>query len=109
MNTIKFNNVTIEVEGYNKNTYLNGNTITSNASCSVRTNDMTTLNELMQTPIEAIQIYHNDTLIYDLDDIDARIESINEYLNEDHMNINVNLAFLNDSESESEPEVNEGV
>ena len=106
MNTIKLNEVEMQVDGYNKNTYLSGDTITSNASCSVRTNNITALNELMTTPIESIQIYHDNTLIYDLDDINARVDNINEYLNEDHMNINVNLTFLNDG---TEPEVNEGV
>jgi hypothetical protein len=54
MNIIKFNNVEMEVDSYNKNTYFNGIAITSNASCTVRTNNITALNALMQTPIEAI-------------------------------------------------------
>ena len=95
MNTIKFNNTELQVESYNRNTYFSGDTINSNASCVIKTDDATALNALAQTTITALQIYHNDTLIYDLQDIEAHIDNINEYLNNDTMTISVNLTFDN--------------
>lgn len=93
MNTIKFNNLTLQVESYNKNTYFDGATVNSTASCSVVTSDLTALNELAEGTITTIQIYHDDTLIYDLQDINCRITNISEYLSEARMNITINLVF----------------
>ena len=96
MNTIKFNDVEFVVENYNKNTYLNGETITSNANCTIRTDNMTALNALMQTKITSIQITYNETVIYDLQNISAHIDSTSEYLNTDRVNITLNLTFDNE-------------
>lgn len=93
MNKIKLNNLELEVESYNKNTYFSGSTITSNASMSVRTNNMTVLNELAEDDITSIQIRANEELIYDLQDINAHIDNISEYLNGDRMNVTLNLSF----------------
>jgi len=93
MTTIKFNNTTFEVTTYNKNTYFGGETITSNASCNIRVNDMATLNALAEEPITTIQIYYENNLIYNLQDANAKIDNIGEYLGGDHMEVNVNLTF----------------
>ena len=93
MNKIKFNNVEFEVEQYTKNTYFGGETINSNANCSITTDDISTLIALASTTITTLQIYHDDTLIYNLQNTNAKIESINEYLSIDRMNISVNLIF----------------
>lgn len=97
MNTIKINNLELTVESYNKNTYFNGQTIASNATCNVVTSDINALHELMEEEITSIQIFYNETLIYNLQNITARIESINEYLNTDRMNININFTFSTDN------------
>jgi hypothetical protein len=52
----------------------------------------------MQEDITSIQIYYNDTLIYDLSNIHAKVDNINEYLNVDKMSINMNLVFIDDNE-----------
>ena len=93
MNIIKLNNTEYQVESYNKNTYFGGESISSNASCSIITSDLDGLNTLAATPITQIQIYHDGTLIYNLQNIDAHIDSINEYLNDDRVNIGVNFGF----------------
>lgn len=93
MNKIKFNNTEFTVETYNKTTYFSGETITSNASCTLTVNDVTTLNELVGVPITTIQITHDDTLIYNLTNISAHIDNVNEYLSMDRMNTNINIAF----------------
>lgn len=95
MNKIKFNNTEYEVESYSKNTSFSGETIVSNAYCAIITDDVASLNTLAQTTITSIQIYHNEVLIYNLSDISAKIDSINEYLQGERMGINVNLTFSN--------------
>lgn len=95
MNKIKLNNLELEVESYNKNTYFSGDSMNSNASMSVRIDedDITDLNALAASPITTIQIHADERLIYDLQNINAKIDSINEYLNGDRMNVSVNLTF----------------
>lgn len=93
MNKIKINNVEFEVEGYNKNTYFNGGTVTSNGNMTIKVSDMTTLNELAEDTIDTIQIYHDSELVYNLQDADAKIDSINEYFNGERMNVSVNFIF----------------
>ena len=93
MNTIKFNNTSFEVESYNKNTSFMGETISSSASCTITTNNIELLNTLAQDSITSIQIMHNNDLIYNLADIDAKIDNISEYLNGDRMGVSVNLTF----------------
>jgi len=93
MNTIKFNNTSFEVESYNKNTYFTGESVSSNASCTIKTNDMTTVNALAEDPITSITITHDEEVIYTLTNINAKIDSINEYLSGDRMNVNINLTF----------------
>ena len=95
MNKIKLNNVEFEVENYNKSTYFSNDTISTNANCSIITDNITALNELAEDEITSIQIHHDDTLIYNLADISARIDSINEWLNGDRMSISVNFTFSN--------------
>lgn len=93
MNKIKFNNAEYEVNSYNKNTYFGGESINSTANCTLVTTDVTGLNALAAGTITSLQIYHNDTLIYDLQDINAHIDSINEYLNGERIDISVSLTF----------------
>lgn len=93
MNKIKFNDVEFEVESYNKNTSFNGEEIDSYASCSIITNDVISLGNVAMEEITSLQIIHDEEVIYDLHDINAKIDNINEYLNGDRININVNLKF----------------
>lgn len=96
MNTITFNDLTIPVDSYNKSTYFDGDNITSTASCNIIPSDMTALNAVAVAGITAIQIHHNDTLIYDLQNISAHINNISEYLNDDRVNVTVSLTFDNE-------------
>lgn len=93
MNTIKFNNLEFELVNYNRNTYFNEGGMGSNGSCSIKTNDYATLSTLGQMEITAIQITHENNVIYDLANISARVVSIGEYLEYDHMNISIELVF----------------
>lgn len=92
MNKIKFNDVEFEVESYNKNTYFHEE-LSSNGNCSIITDNMDALNALAEVPITSLQILHDGEVIYNLHDINAKIDNINEYLSGDRMSINVNLIF----------------
>jgi len=93
MNTIKFNNHTYEVLSFNKNTYFENNHISSTANCQIRTSDITSLYTLAEETIESLQIYWNEDLIYDLDNISGKLSSISEYLADDRINITLNCNF----------------
>ena len=96
MNTIKFNNTTtFEVFSYNRNTTFEGDAITGNGFCSIAVQDASDLVTLAANPITQIQIYHNNELIYNLEDINAVIQSISESLEGDKMNISFYLIFDN--------------
>ena len=94
MNTIKFNNHTYEVLSFNKNTYFGGESISSSSNCQIKTADITSLHALATEKIETLQIYHDNTLIYDLQNLNGNLTSIDEYLSEDRVNISLNFNFI---------------
>ena len=94
MNTIKFNNTEFELESYNRNTYFNlDGSMNSNAGCSIITDNVLELNTLAETPITSLQIFHDEELIYNLQNINININSISEYLNNDKIDISMNMTF----------------
>ena len=93
MNIIKLNDAEFQVESYNKTTTFSGENISSSAYCQVNTDNINTLNELAADPITSIQILHDGDLIYNLQNINAKIDNINESLSMDRIFINVNLTF----------------
>lgn len=95
MNVIKLNNLEVEIEVYNKNTYVNDGVVMSTAYCTLKTTDTTTLNAMMLETITSIEIKHDGTVIYSLGNLNARIESITESLADDRVIVNLNLAFSN--------------
>ena len=93
MNIIKFNNTEFELESYNRNTYFNGETISSSAGCGIIAANITEIDALAESTITSLQIYHDNELIYDLQNIDAHVSSVSEYLNTDRINITINIEF----------------
>ena len=91
MNTIKLNNTTYEVLSFNRNTYFGGEEITSTASCQIKTTDISSVHALAQTTISTLQIYHDNTLIYNLTGVNGKLNSMDEYLMNDQINITINL------------------
>lgn len=100
MNTIKLNNTTCEVLSFNKNTTFNNGQIFGSGSASIRTDDISALQELGLTTIETIQIFHDQEKIYDLTNANGKITSIDEYLADDTINISINFSFVSENESE---------
>ena len=93
MNKIKLNNTEFEITSYTRNTSFGGDTISMTAYCDVASAANVDVYALGQDTITSIQIYHDDTLIYDLQDISAHIDSSSEYLNVDHMSLNIIITF----------------
>ena len=94
MNKIKLNTLELEVEDFSKNTYFNGNSVERTGNCTIITNNVASVIALGSTPITSIQIYHDETLIYDLSDINAVITNVSEFLDNGRMRIGINLVFV---------------
>ena len=94
MNKIILNNAEFEVVSYNRNTYLSDGTIRSNASANIKA-DIAEVNALLNTTITSLEITHDGTSIYHLTNLNAKMESMNEYLNGDTIDISINLTFDN--------------
>lgn len=93
MNTIKFNNEVFEVSSYTKNTTFSEDSISSNGYCELVSPNIANLMSIAQDPITSIRIYHDNTQIYELENINAKIENINEYLSDDRISVNMNFIF----------------
>lgn len=106
MNTIKLNNVTCEVLSFNKNTSFSNGEIYGSGGANIRTDDISALQELGLTTIDTIQIFHNEERIYNLTNAGGRITSIDEYLSDSTMNINISFSFTQATAVE-EPTVGE--
>ena len=93
MNYIKFNDYQCELIGFNKYTNYDENGMVSSCNCQVATSDVTGLQEVGLNGISSIQILHDNEVIYNLTNINARISSINETLAEDHIDITLSINF----------------
>lgn len=102
MNILKVNNLEMEVISYNRNTYFSAGGISSNASCAVKTLQLAALRAMAEEPITSIQIISDNKLIYDLSDINAKIDSINEYLNGNQVDVGINFSFVYEEEEANE-------
>ena len=94
MNVIVLNESEFTVTSYSKVTTFSDNTITSTGYIALQANNMEALEALGETPITSIKIYHDEALIYELENINAHIDLINETLGEDQVYINVNMTFI---------------
>lgn len=93
MKQILLNNLQFNLISFNRNTNLNNENISSNAYFTLVGN-AGNVHSLWQTPITSLIIKNSDDeVIYDAGEIDAYLNSIDEVLNEETMNINVNILF----------------
>ena len=93
MTVLKLNNTEFELVAFNRNTYFSENSISSTANCDINLSDVSSLEALIDTTITSFQIKYENNVIYDLTDISAKITSISEYLNTDHISTNIGLTF----------------
>ncbi len=96
MAKIILNNDEFDFLGYNRNIYLNGEDIVSTGYISSISGDNldSKLNILMQETIESIIIKKDNDIIYSINNLNAKIVSIDEsYNGDDAINTNLNLQF----------------
>ena len=93
MNTIKLNNTVFELEGYSKTTPFEEGNIFSNGQCDIKNVNIDNAYTLAEEPITLVQIYHDNNLIYNLQDISAHINSISEGFNGERISVSLNLTF----------------
>ena len=95
MNKIVLNNVEIPIDSFSRNTSLSDGVVYSNAMVSIN-NDMDysdELQDLIKAPITSLKLKVDDEIVYNLENINAQITSINENLYANGMNINLNIIF----------------
>jgi len=96
MYTIFLNETFFTINNFSRNTYFQDDgTFTSNGYFNLNnTNDVVaSLHALAQDSITSLVIKRGENTIYDAGEIDAKIQSIDENLNMDEVNINVNIKF----------------
>ena len=93
MNVIKLNNTEFPVTSYNKSTNFYEGSITSTAYMAIQVSDMAILNALADAPVTSIEIYHENTKIYDTGEVNAHIDNITESMGDDQMFVTVNMTF----------------
>ena len=95
MTTIKFNDTTFIVEGFTKSTSLINGSIHSTGNCSILLDGTDSVNSLLGIEITDIEIYNNDELIYNLDNLNAHDNNINEYLSDEKMRASFSIIYDN--------------
>jgi hypothetical protein len=93
MTTIILNNTEFELVSFNRNTSFYENNISSTANCDIRVSNSAALQALINTTITTLQIKYGNEVIYNLTDISAKINTMNEYLNTDHISTSLGLTF----------------
>lgn len=93
MTQIKLNDYVCEIDSYNRNTTISGGVLSSNGYINLVNGNASELNELLGTPVTDIEITVDNEKIYELHDIDAEINSMNEYLSGNRMAYNLNIVF----------------
>lgn len=94
MNTIVFNNeVTCQLESFNKTTSFENDTMNSSGYAAISTTDVDALIPIAQN-ITSIKILHDNEVVYTSENLNAKISIINEYFNNDRMDTNINFIFM---------------
>ena len=98
MITLVLNNqaeAAMEISNYNRNTTFEQGSLNSVAYFTVigDGNTANLLQEIGGTGITSIEILNGEDSIYQLSELEAHITTINEYLDGDHITVNVNITF----------------
>ena len=102
MITIKFNEVEGTLLSFNKNTYFSEGTMSGNLNCEVENINMNALQSLGDTPITSMSIKSDDTIIYNIDVMYARLNTINEYLVDNRIRITLNIDLIQPQSQQNE-------
>lgn len=93
MATLKLNNTEFEISEFNRTTYYTSEELNSNANVIVENTTVSALETLAHVEITSLQIINNGEVIYNLQNISATLDTINEYLKNGHMEISIGINF----------------
>ncbi len=92
MNTIIFNETECGVNTFNMTAYFSATgEMNGTISCEISSTDAGALLVLGTEPITSVVIKHDDDVIYNLTEATAHLESINEFLDNDRIVINMSI------------------
>lgn len=95
MTKIVFNNnenEAVEISGFNRNTSFSEDNTISNAYVNA-IGGVAILQKYGIETITSIKIYNDEEVIYELDNLNAKISNIDEYLNNEQITVNANILF----------------
>lgn len=102
MKTLILNNEEFEITSFNKYTSIQRDSVRSNATINMASNtDYDRLYAMGDDTITSLVIKNGEKTIYSLSNISARIESMNEIMEDDDVRLVVNIDF-NPSNTQSE-------
>ena len=102
MKTLILNNEEFEITSFNKYTSIQRDSIRSNASINMADNsDYNRLYAMGEDIITSLVIKNGETTIYSLSNISAKIDSMNEIMEDDIIRLVINIDF-NPSNTQSE-------
>jgi len=93
MTKIKLNNDEFQITAFTRTTYFRDDGVSSFANFDAVNLDLDQISILAQNPVTALQIYHNNELIYDLQNISVHIDNVNDSLEDEVISTKVNLTF----------------
>ena len=93
MTKIKLNNEEFEINTFTRTTFFGDEAVKSFANFEVVSLDLEKMTALAANIITVLQIYHNNDLIYDLQNTNIHIDNVNDLLNNDTVTTTVNLTF----------------
>ena len=94
MITIKLNDMECTLLTFNNNTYFNDNSASGTITCEVEVVDADDIQTLGESPITSLIIEKNDEVIYRMTKLNAKLNSINEYLMGETMHTTLNIDII---------------
>lgn len=84
-----------DIETFSQTNYYHDGEITRSANFNITDQDISELEALASTSITLIEIIVKNNTIYTLDNVNGRLDNINEFLENDHMSKTVTIEFTN--------------
>lgn len=92
----------VPIQSYNRNIYIDNGQVRSGASFSCTgENVVDSLIRLAVSPITAIEILNDETSIYDLDNLNAKLANISENIYDGNISVSAQINFNDNSENDA--------
>lgn len=92
--------VRIPIQSYNRNIYIDNGIVNSGASFSCTGDNIVgSFIQIATSPITSIEILNNETSIYDLDNLNAKLTNITETVYDGNINVSAQITFNDISEN----------